>query len=609
MPTLDELITAATKHIGEGAIDDALILVRQALSRAPRSVRVLKAHGACLVASGDMQAALASYTLASQIDPDDAAICHDLGVCHQALGDLPSARLSLERAITLAPRHAATHEALAAVLVDEGDLDSAIRHMLVAVELNPSDANTLTNFASMMLRVGAFYDARSHFERALQLDPGNPTIVVPLAHILHDLGEHNEAIALVEQAYLKGPRNPLTLSALAYGLAQIGEYDRGIEHAEMALQIAPGLIQALDAYALITAYRGEPEKGIARLAGLLRAQKSSAYLCMSTAAAMTRDGRFGDAFTLAREALREPAARAGAYVLMRQNLALLGRFEEMVQLSTEHRPQPPQQANGSGQDRSVIIPLETKPLEVVLLARFLVDKGGDATGPTTAPVVYAPGQLTPLLERMSIGNRILPLDASEMARPGAVFIGQYGMDERILRYDPARFTPYVAADPRADDFWRGSLAPFKRPFAAITWSKYPPAPLLADLDHALAEWPGTVMSLVWDDQRAELEGNKRIIDAGRHLKSLDALADLIAKLDLVVAPDGLAIHIAGAMGVPGIVLVTPDKPWYWYDVNGQSWWYPSIRVLERKWTEPMEAFRQRVGEVARAMTAATAPAN
>ena len=163
-------------------------------------------------------------------------------------------------------------------------------------------------------------------------------------------------------------------------------------------------------------------------------------------------------------------------------------------------------------------------------------------------------------------------------------------DERILEYKPDRFEPYITADPRADDFWRGSLAAFKRPLVGITWSKYPPAPLLHDLDQALQDWPGTVLSLVWDDQRAELEGNKRIIDAGRHLQSFGALVDLIGKLDFIVAPDGLAMHIAGAMGVPGLVLLTPDKPWYWYAEEGRSYWYPSISVLERKWQEPTDEF-------------------
>jgi ADP-heptose:LPS heptosyltransferase len=149
-------------------------------------------------------------------------------------------------------------------------------------------------------------------------------------------------------------------------------------------------------------------------------------------------------------------------------------------------------------------------------------------------------------------------------------------------------------DRRADDFWRGSLAPFKRPLLGLSWSKFPPAARLHDLNAALKDFPGTILSLVWDEQRAELEGSRHIIDAGRHLQSMPALIDLIGRLDCVVAPDGLVMHIAGAMGVPGVVLLTPDKPWYWHEQQGRSYWYPSLSVLTRRWQEPMTDFQPRI---------------
>src|SRR5262245_13935354 len=146
MATLDELLSAARKHLEDGSVEDALILCRQALSRAPRAPRVLKTHGLCLMASGDMQGAAASLSIALQMDPDDAAASHDFGLAQRALGNVEAARLSFERAITLVPDYGPSHEALASVLVETGDLDGAIRHMLVALELNPNSASTLTNF-------------------------------------------------------------------------------------------------------------------------------------------------------------------------------------------------------------------------------------------------------------------------------------------------------------------------------------------------------------------------------------------------------------------------------------------------------------------------------
>lgn len=610
MASLNEILQAINKHIEEGAIDDAMILCRQALSRAPRSPRVLKTYGACLMASGDMQAASTSFQAALAIDPDDAAASHDLGLTLHARQDIEGARLAFERAITIAPQHAASHEALAAILVEQGDMDAALRHMLIAVEVNPNDAGTLANFAAVLSRIGAFFDAKAHLERALKLDPGNAGITLPLAQIMHELGEHQEAVALVEKAYLKRPRDPITLAALAFGLAQIGDLGQALEHLAAALKSAPDLVPALDTLALISAYRGEPEKGIAHIAGLLKGQKANPLLFLSLSAAMARDGRHEEAITLAGQALQQPMTRSGAYVLMRQNLALLGRFDELIALSkTLGAGKRPEAENADAPvEDAVIVPLETRPLDVVLLARFLKLRDGDPAMPAADAVLYAPEQLSPLLSRVDSGRQISPLRDAGLARPGAGFIAHYAMDERLLTYRPETFAPYIKADPRANDFWRGSLAPLKRPLVGITWAKYPPAALLEDLREGLRDWPGTILSLVWDDQRAELEGNRRIIDAGRHLQSLDALIDLIGKLDYVVAPDGLAMHIAGAMGVPGLVLTTPDKGWYWHEQDGRSYWYPSIRVLTRPWQVTPEAFRPRIAEAARSFLEGWSPA-
>jgi hypothetical protein len=136
---------------------------------------------------------------------------------------------------------------------------------------------------------------------------------------------------------------------------------------------------------------------------------------------MALDGRYADAVTLGREGLEHNLTRSGAYVLMRQNLALLGRFEEMIALGkTFGAGTQVQHADAETAVDSVIVPLETKPLEVVLLARFLGSHKDTAALPATDAVVYAPDALAPLLERVDSGRRVLPLSGADIARPGAM---------------------------------------------------------------------------------------------------------------------------------------------------------------------------------------------
>ena len=611
MATLNALLEAVSKHLEDGTVEDAEVLCRQALSRAPRSPRVLKTYGLCQIANGDVDGAATTFEAVVEMNPDDADACLNLGLAQQSLRRSEQALLNFERALTIDPENANYHEAIAAALVEKGDTDGALRHLLIANDLKPDDPSTMANLGSVMAQLGAFYDAKTYFEKSLELEPDNQIIAMQFSQILHDLGEHERGREVSEALYFKRPRDPLVLSTYAHSLAQVGELDRALEHVETALKAAPELLVALDAYALVTALKGTPDLGIGRFARLLKTERTNPHLCLSTAAALARDGRHDNAVTVAREALADETARANALMLVRQNLFSLGRFDEALEVLDQNDVGAAKKPAANGGPRAVIIPMETRPLEAILFSRFLGAEGGDGEAQSDIEV-FAHQPIIPLLERVAFKGKITPLEtaglADTAARPDAMFVAGYSSTRHIADYKPDLFKPYIMTDPRADDFWRGSLEPLPRPLVGVTWAKHPPEPLLADIGEGLAGWPGTVLSLVWDDQRMELEGNKRIIDAGRHLATMEALVDLIGKLDLVVAPDGLIMHIAGAMGVPGIVLVTPEKPWYWFAEDGRAHWYPSITVLERPWQESMEDFRKRIADAVRDAQAAEAAA-
>jgi Flp pilus assembly protein TadD len=559
----------------------------------------------CQIAAGDLEAAVRSFELVLQLDPEDATACYNLALAQHAQGAFETAELNFERALSLDPENPTFHEAVAGVLALKGQIEDAMRHLLMALDLKPDDPGIMANIGSVLSQVGALYDAVSYYERVLDQQPENGPVTMQLAQILHDLGDHARGLEMTEALYLKRPRDPVVLSAFAHSLAMSGELDRAADLVDMAMKIAPDTANALEEHALVSAYRGTPDLGIARLAGLLKSQKDNPHLCLLMANGLARAGRHEESVTLARPALQDPATCASAATVIRQGLFQQGKFAEAATLTAEIS-----EASGglhgiaSEDPDTIIIPLETKPLEAILFARFL--QGQDSEEKRGGKVVYAHEPLIPLLQRIASAHEIQPLAGEnlfDLAATGkSCFIASYAARPEISDYSPAGFQPYLKPDPRADDFWRGSLEPFKAPLCGIAWSKHLPNPLLQDVAQGLSGWPGTLMSLMWDDQRAELEGNRRIIDAGAHLKSMEMLVDLIGKLDLVVGPDGLVTHLAGAMGVPAIVLVTPDKPWYWYAREGRSHWYPSVHVLERPWEEPMEHFACRLSEKAAQFT-------
>lgn len=60
---------------------------------------------------------------------------------------------------------------------------------------------------------------------------------------------------------------------------------------------------------------------------------------------------------------------------------------------------------------------------------------------------------------------------------------------------------------------------------------------------------------------------------------LESLFSLVASCDKVVTISNVTAHIAGALGVPAIVLVNNQVNWRWHHKLSRSYWYKSVRIL------------------------------
>jgi len=66
---------------------------------------------------------------------------------------------------------------------------------------------------------------------------------------------------------------------------------------------------------------------------------------------------------------------------------------------------------------------------------------------------------------------------------------------------------------------------------------------------------------------------------------LDRLAAMIKSCDLVISVCNTTIHMAGALGIPCLVLV-PSKPAWRYGLRGEMHWYQSVKLLRQAEGEP-----------------------
>ena len=73
------------------------------------------------------------------------------------------------------------------------------------------------------------------------------------------------------------------------------------------------------------------------------------------------------------------------------------------------------------------------------------------------------------------------------------------------------------------------------------------------------------------------------------------LAQSIANLDLVITPDTLAAHLAGALGTPAWVMLQREADWRWMLHRDDSPWYSSLRLFRQSsqgdWSSVIDAIR------------------
>ncbi len=135
--------------------------------------------------------------------------------------------------------------------------------------------------------------------------------------------------------------------------------------------------------------------------------------------------------------------------------------------------------------------------------------------------------------------------------------------------------PFLSPQPQHLERWRKAFADLPRPLIGVDWEQFAPGVAAAGVIPVAAQ-AGTVVSLAGDPKRRRLADWPNVIDAGAHIQRADDLVAAVACLDAFVGPDGLPLHVAGALGIPGVALIACGPPWYFAADGDRLIWYRSL---------------------------------
>jgi hypothetical protein len=83
------------------------------------------------------------------------------------------------------------------------------------------------------------------------------------------------------------------------------------------------------------------------------------------------------------------------------------------------------------------------------------------------------------------------------------------------------------------------------------------------------------------EQWGRLGSSSALHDVWTCCDTIMKLAGLVAQLDLVITPDTLTAHLAGALGTPAWVMLEHASDWRWMHARTGSPWYPSLRLFRQ----------------------------
>ncbi|WP_128089732.1 tetratricopeptide repeat protein [Bradyrhizobium viridifuturi] len=580
-PNRQDRVRTVREFIAAGRLEEAEELLDGLVDTSDPDT--LNARAALALARRRTEFAFDMLAEAATVYPEHAGLTANLGIAHGLLGRAEEAVICLERAAALAPRNEEIKLALAHALLSRGDVAEARAMTETVVRDEPGNARALLQLGAIEFALGRSSAAEAVLRRATEIAPDDPDTLRNLSVVMLQRSCLDEALSLAERAHLRAPLDIAGLLHLAYCRAATGLWQQAEAICKKLLAYIPAHVEAHEILARVTIAKGEADRGISQLTQFVRTRKSEPSATLALARVLQLVGRFDEAFELASHVLHTRPENEAAKSLQTTLELTLGHFP---------MPEPSVLAHVS----QIVVPPTMGALEFIALARLL----RRLPSPQDVHVVAQPRHqalLTNLAEQVILDEA----GPTSSAMPLQSLLRVLPTDARNI----ADGIPYLRPEAELLTKWRDALAAFARPLVGIVWEG---GAIGLSMEQVAAATPNSVtpVSLMSGAQRHHMKRWSRPVDAGVHIESPAEMIAAIANLDAVIGPDNFAIHIAGALGVPGVVFVPPGYPWYWAQADGKPLWYPSFEVVVQEglgsWAGAINKGRRRLEALLRAST-------
>lgn len=603
-------LAAAFHDLGRTEASEALY--RRVLEHAPDHAQTLSNLGALLEDLGREEEAVTCLERAVRSDPNLAEASFNLGSILQQMDRKEEAEQHLRNALAADPLYPEAHYNLGLILWEREEPTDALNAFQEAVRLDPG-------YLEAHARIGDYYAqqndaalAETAYRAAFDIDPEEPDAFSGLGLFLIGQERLEEAEALFQEAYRHAPESPEALVGLAEIYAK--REDRSPEVEDLltrALAIDPENRTALNGLGLAHLLQGRGVEAEALFNQALEGRPDQPMVINNLALAYKAQRRFPDAIEAFRRALEIDPMNAEAHMNLGSGLLQMGEYREGWRelgwryVVGDPKPRDFPYPVWSGEElegKTLLVYAEQGVGDEVMFASLLPEVIERAE----RVIVECNDRLVPLFQRSfpqaDVRGHCGTGDQAWLARlPPVDCQSSIVSLASLLRRERSAFPPnpgHLVPDADARRAWRERLEGLGAGLkVGISWRggvREAHRVLRRAALHEAWEPLFAVPGVHWvnlqygacgeEIERAERETGVRIhhFPECDPLKDLDGFAAQVAELDMVISIDNSTVHMAGAVGVPTLVLLSYIHDWRWVDGEERTPWYETLNLISQE---------------------------
>lgn len=348
--SVDAVLLLSRAYRASGELDKAKVLLDTAITSKP-DVPTLRAERAHLArATDDYDTAVAQYSKAVELAPNDAALVFNLGEAqHKAGKNLDGVISQYRAALKLDPDLASAKVNLGKALAEKGLFGEAKEVLAAVNKTTLVDAEAHYNLGVILLRENNTTESQTQFERTLAANPKHAPALNNLGVVWDARGDHKKALDYFKKAALVDPMYTEAFFNQGMSYMKLNKPKEATRAFEQALKLEPAAStpyvklgtlyleqgkkeRAVEAFKKAIATLDEEEKkagGFKLLVQRFKAERSTdAY--RGLALAFLQQGKVDDAVATLKDAAAKVPNDPSAWLALGEALLAKGDAEGAV---------------------------------------------------------------------------------------------------------------------------------------------------------------------------------------------------------------------------------------------------------------------------------------